>query len=394
MSSPRSRQQMGGISIAPPQPDPRVGLKAGSDGRRPKPRGTSRSLSKTPAVGEVPRQHELRSRLHRQVRHSGQLQRLPDLGHLESDRARRSRSANYCPASQSDVSVYKNLLFVSAEGNTGRIDCGDEGVKDTVSDGPHPRHSHLRHQRHRASEERRQRADLPRLAHAHACSSIRRTRTTSTSTSRARPACARRASWPAASTRRPEQDPNSALFRIEVIKVPLAHPEQAAIVSSPRIFNDLAAPHRHGEAPDDIAAQTAAGQGAGDSSPTIIGAEQMICRRTSSSRCSTASSRRATAPVPPTGADSAALRDALPGIIAQAGRRRPGTAHAAPTQCHDITVYPAIGLAGGACEGYGMLLDIRDPTHPVRLARRRRLELLLLALGHVQQRRHEAALLR
>ena len=43
------------------------------------------------------------------------------------------RFGNYCPASQSDVSVYKNLLFVSAEGNTGRIDCGDQGVKDTVS---------------------------------------------------------------------------------------------------------------------------------------------------------------------------------------------------------------------------------------------------------------------
>jgi len=39
-----------------------------------------------------------------------------------------------------------------------------------------------------------------------------------------------------------------------------------------------------------------------------------------------------------------------------------------PTQCHDITLYPAIGLGGGACEGYGLLLDIRDPAHPVRLA--------------------------
>jgi hypothetical protein len=39
-----------------------------------------------------------------------------------------------------------------------------------------------------------------------------------------------------------------------------------------------------------------------------------------------------------------------------------------PTQCHDITVYPAIGLAGGACEGYGLLLDIRDPVNPSRLA--------------------------
>jgi hypothetical protein len=38
-----------------------------------------------------------------------------------------------------------------------------------------------------------------------------------------------------------------------------------------------------------------------------------------------------------------------------------------PTQCHDITVYPAIGLAGGACEGYGLLLDIHDPAHPTRI---------------------------
>ncbi|HKW48572.1 MAG TPA: hypothetical protein VJN70_14080, partial [Gemmatimonadaceae bacterium] len=38
-----------------------------------------------------------------------------------------------------------------------------------------------------------------------------------------------------------------------------------------------------------------------------------------------------------------------------------------PTQCHDITVYPAIGLAGGACAGYGLLLDIHDPAHPRRI---------------------------
>jgi len=41
---------------------------------------------------------------------------------------------------------------------------------------------------------------------------------------------------------------------------------------------------------------------------------------------------------------------------------------AGPTQCHDITLYPAIGLAGGACEGYGLLLDISDPVHPKRIA--------------------------
>jgi hypothetical protein len=42
---------------------------------------------------------------------------------------------------------------------------------------------------------------------------------------------------------------------------------------------------------------------------------------------------------------------------------RPG-----PTQCHDITVYPAVGLAGGACEGYGFLLDISDPVNPRRIS--------------------------
>jgi hypothetical protein len=45
-----------------------------------------------------------------------------------------------------------------------------------------------------------------------------------------------------------------------------------------------------------------------------------------------------------------------------AGRPRTG-----PTQCHDITVYPAIGLAGGACGGYGLLLDISDAANPVRI---------------------------
>ena len=131
-----------------------------------------------------------------------------------------------------------------------------EGVEGHGEQGAPARPPHLRHQRHRESEERRQRADLPRLAHAHACSSIRRTRTTSTSTSRAPPACARRASCRAASNAPPDEDPNSALFRIEVIKVPLAHPEQAAIVSSPRIFNDLDGPGAPRRAPEDVADAT------------------------------------------------------------------------------------------------------------------------------------------
>jgi hypothetical protein len=71
----------------------------------------------------------------------------------------------------------------------------------------------------------------------------------------------------------------------------------------------------------------------------------------------------------PTAADSAALRSALPAIFARmVGNDAPRGPRPGPTQCHDITVYPAIGLAGGACEGYGLLLDIRDPANPTRLA--------------------------
>ena len=36
----------------------------------------------------------------------------------------------------------------------------------------------------------------------------------------------------------PDKDPNTALFRIDVIKVPLAAPQDAKVVSSPRVFMD------------------------------------------------------------------------------------------------------------------------------------------------------------
>jgi hypothetical protein len=69
-----------------------------------------------------------------------------------------------------------------------------------------------------------------------------------------------------------------------------------------------------------------------------------------------------------TAADSAALREYIPELFARLMGGGDGREEMGPTQCHDITVYPAIGLAGGACEGYGLLLDITDPTAPERLA--------------------------
>jgi hypothetical protein len=65
-------------------------------------------------------------------------------------------------------------------------------------------------------------------------------------------------------------------------------------------------------------------------------------------------------------ADSTAYRTTVDGLAKKYGVASP-FAPRALTQCHDITVYPAVGLAGGACAGMGLLLDIRDTPHPKRL---------------------------
>jgi hypothetical protein len=279
------------------------------------------------------------------------------------------KTGYYCPASQSDVSVYKNLLFVSGEGLTGRLDCGGEGVKDTVSK------ERLRGLRI---------FDITDIANPKNVGNVQTCRGSHTHTALVDPkdpdnvyiyisGSSRVRSpneLPGCVSATPDQDPNSALFRIEVIKVPLAHPEQAAIVSSPRIFNDLTAPAKHAEAEVDIAEnakEVADAKARGGFVATIRGREQVLGPRFTKPMLDSIEKARGGSG-DATAADSAALRDALPGIIAATMGKPPANPNAGPTQCHDITVYPAIGLAGGACEGYGLLLDITDPAHPKRLA--------------------------
>ena len=221
-------------------------------------------------------------------------------------------TTHVCPASQSDVSVYQNLLFVSGEGLGGRIDCGTEGVPDTVS---------LDRLRGIRIFDATDIKNPQYLANVQTCRGSH-THTVVTDpndsenvyiyvsgSSRVRSP----SELPGCSDGQLADNSNTALFRIEVIQVPLASPEDARIVSSPRIFNDLEAPARHAEPAADIAARAAAagGRGGGQGGPP---------------------------------------------------RRRTG-----PTQCHDITVYPDIGFAGGACGGYGLLLDISDVVNPTRL---------------------------
>jgi hypothetical protein len=282
------------------------------------------------------------------------------------------KTSYFCPASQSDVSVYKNLLFVSGEGTSGRLDCGAEGVKEPVSK------ERLRGLRI---------FDISDINNPKYIGNVQTCRGSHTHTLLVDPkdqdnvyvyisgSAGVRSNEELAGCSKltPDQDPNSSLFRIEVIKVPLAHPEQAAIVSSPRIFNNLTAPARHGETPEDIAAQQKAladAKARGQYTAVIFGSERPLpARMTDPMLDSIVKARGGTGA--PTAADSATLRAALPDIIAKMIGQPTATGNGprpGPTQCHDITVYPAIGLAGGACEGYGFLLDIRNPANPVRVA--------------------------
>ena len=123
----------------------------------------------------------------------------------------------------------------------------------------------------------------------------------------------------------PKENPNTALFSIDVIEVPLGAPEKARVVNRPRIFAD-------------------------EKSGNVAG-------------------------------------------LWAGGDHGPGTQRTSTTnQCHDITVYPAVGLAAGACSGNGILMDISDPANPKRLDAVGGQELRLLAFGVVQQRRHQGDL--
>jgi len=109
----------------------------------------------------------------------------------------------------------------------------------------------------------------------------------------------------AAPTTSPVTTGNPTQWRIDVIKVPLAAPQTASIVSQPRIFTDAA-----------------------------------------------------------TGAFNG-LQNTQNGTLHPAGTAYsplPNT-----NTCHDITAFPELGLAAGACQGNGVLLDISDPANPTRL---------------------------
>ena len=276
-------------------------------------------------------------------------------------------TAYSCPASQNDVSVYKQqLLFMSAEANNGRVDCGKQGIPPTDS----------------VSKERIRGVrifDITDIAHPKYVTSVQTCRGSHTHTvvedpkdlnniyvyvsgsggvrsPTELPGCIREA---------PDKNPNSSLFNIEVIKVPLANPAQAAIIGHARIFDNLAFAASHGDAPDDKAVMERAR--ASGAFIAKIGSQEIVLppQFVNPMLDSTVKARGGSGA--PTRADSAAFREALPAIINRLVGGGAGGQPAGPNQCHDITVYPSKGLAGGACGGYGLLLDISDPANPKRI---------------------------
>ena len=204
-----------------------------------------------------------------------------------------------CPGGQGDVSVYGALLFLSVEQVRGRIDCGTQGNQTAVS----------------AERFRGIRifdiSDIRQIKQVAAVQTCRGSHThtlvtdpddrqnvyiygSGTSTPRSAEELA------GCSGLKPEEDPNTALYAIDVIQVPLAAPAKARIVNRPRIFADTT-----------------------------------------------------------TGAIAALWQGGNHGADTQTSR--------ATNHCHDITVFPELGLAAGACGGNGILLDISDPVNPVRL---------------------------
>ena len=208
-------------------------------------------------------------------------------------------SSVVCPGGQGDVSVVGNLLIMSVEQTRGRLDCGLQGVAEPVSQ------ERFRGIRIFDISDMR----LPRQVAAVQTCRGSHTHTLVTDpddegniyvygsgTGSVRPG----EELDGCSDGRPSENPDTALFRIDVIRIPLHQPEAAAIVSRPYIFAD-----------------------------------------------------------PESGVTAG---------LWKGGDHGPGTQTTRETsQCHDITVYPEIGLAAGACSGNGILFDISNPTNPVRL---------------------------
>ena len=208
-------------------------------------------------------------------------------------------SSIVCPGGQGDVSIVGELLILSVEQTRGRLDCGLQGVAEVASE------ERFRGIRIFDVSDFR----LPKQVGAVQTCRGSHTHTVVTDpddegniyvygsgTSRVRP----EEELEGCSDDSPFENPETALFRIDVIRIPVANPEEARIINRPYVFSD-------------------------PESGVIAG-------------------------------------------LWEGGDHGDGTQRTSETNaCHDITAFPEIGLAAGACSGNGIILDISDPINPVRV---------------------------
>jgi hypothetical protein len=209
-----------------------------------------------------------------------------------------------CITSQGDPSVYGNLLFLSAEGGGNRNDCGKGGVKDPkdhmagvrIFDVSNPKKPKFV-----------KNVQTCKGSHTHTIVPSKKDKGVIyiyvSGSQGARP----ETELAGCKEGTDAGDESNSLYRLDVIKVTLAHPEKAEVVTGARIFTGLDPAPR-------AAGRPARGGGRPGADPN--------------------------APVPaPTG----------------------------PRNCHDVTAYPDKNLLAGACGSYGLLVDISNPEKPVRL---------------------------
>jgi uncharacterized protein (DUF305 family) len=207
-------------------------------------------------------------------------------------------SSIVCPGGQGDVSIVGDILIMSVEQTRGRVDCGRQGVSEDVSA---ERFRGLRI--FNISDPRRPLqvggVQTCRGSHTHSVVSDPQSKDAIIVYSSGT-ATVRKGEELEGCVGEVPGDERTALFRIDVIEIPLENPERARIIDSPAVFADAES-----------------GRLAGLWQGGRHGADTQETRRTD--------------------------------------------------QCHDITVFPALKIAAGACSGNGIIFDISDPRRPQRI---------------------------
>ena len=243
---------------APQPPDARVGLKGGLT-------NADEAVSNLRVLSRAPSPPGFRDQMNSDLAFTGTYAIQGNFNGLviwdiTNPSAPQLVATHRCPASQNDVSVFRHLLFVSVESNGSRLDCTD-GLQDTVS----------------AVRMRGVRIfDITDVRQPKLVANVQTCRGSHTHTVVEDPADRENvyvyisgsanvrspAELPACASETPDRNSNSALMRVEIIKVPIANPERALVVNRANIFSDLKTPSAHGPGHDDsleVAAARAAG---------------------------------------------------------------------------------------------------------------------------------------